>query len=694
MGENVMGENAAVIALAGNPNCGKTSLFNFITSSRQRVSNYPGVTVEKKEGTVRIDDAVVTFLDLPGTYSLNPYSPEEHIAMREIISDRISGIIIVVDTTRLVRNLYLVSQILETRKPAVIALNMFDEFEASGSTLNIEHLSEILGVPCVKTIGNRGKGVTELMSTALKVVIGEITSIGKPPRYSHEMEYAIDAVTEIISGKIPFNERWAAINLLHFGNALPDKTLHSSISDDDYQKIADIRNKLESLEGYDINRIVTSGRYGFASGAAAECLIEKKQTALTTSDKVDIIVTNRWIGIPIFLVVLWMMFQATFTLGELPMTLIQSFFDFVRSLVIAILPECIFQSLLVDGIIGGVGGVLVFIPNILLLFFFISLLEDTGYMARAAFIMDRVMHSVGLHGKSFIPMLIGFGCSVPAIMATRTLESKRDRYITMFIIPFMSCGARLPIYILLAGAFFSHQHAGTVIFSIYMSGIILAFGVAKILSLMKVSSSSFVMELPPYRIPTIRSVLLHIWERVWMYLRKAGTVILAFSIIMWILMTFPRFPENNYSHYGKSTASMASAELSYSFAGRLGKFIEPALKPLGFDWKIGVALIAGFAAKEVVVSSLATIYSISYDEEDEKAEMNLKSALRKDPMLNPVKAYGLMLFILIYVPCIAVLGVLKRETGSWKWVLLMIVYTISLAWIVSFAFIKIAEQFI
>jgi len=685
-----MGENAAVIALAGNPNSGKTSLFNFITGSRQHVGNYPGVTVEKKEGTVRVDDAILTFVDIPGTYSLNPYSLEEHIAMREIISEKISGIIVVVDTTRLIRHLYLVSQILETEKPTIIALNMFDEFEASGSVLDIEHLSEILGVPCVKTVGNRGKGVTELISTAFKVLRNEIPATGKPFHYSHEMEHAIDAVCEIIHEKVSFNERCSAVNLLHFGNDFYENTLFKNLNENDYNQITDIRNNLERLEGCDINSIITYGRYGFAAGVIAECVEEKKQVDATLSDKIDSLITHRWLGIPIFLIILWVMFQLTFTLGELPMRWIQLFFDFLRTLATTALPEGIFQSLVVDGIIGGVGGVLVFLPNIIFLFFFISLLEDTGYMARGAFIMDRVMHSFGLHGKSFIPMLVGFGCTVPAIMATRTLEDKRDRYITMFIIPFMSCGARLPIYILFAGAFFSRQYAGTVIFSIYFAGIILAFLVAKILSFIKASSTSFVMELPPYRLPTIRSVLLHIWERSWMYLRKAGTIILAFSIIMWCLMSFPRLPENKIPGE-KHSASVVKSELSYSFAGRFGKFIEPALKPLGFDWKIGVALISGFAAKEVVISSLATIYSISYKEENMETELNLQKALSEDPMMNPVKAYAFMLFILIYVPCIAVLGVLKREAGSWKWVVIMVIYTISLAWIVTFSFINIAK---
>ena len=688
-----MVENAPVIALAGNPNCGKTSLFNFITGARQHVGNYPGVTVEKKEGTVRVDDTAVKFVDLPGTYSLSPYSPEEHIAMREIISNRISGIIIVVDTTRLDRNLYLVSQILETGKPVVLALNMYDEFESSGNVLDIDLLSEILGVPCVKTVGNRGKGVTELMSTALKAIRGEVTAIGKPFHYSHEMEHSIDAIKEIIHGKIYFNERWAAINLLHFGNTFPEKTLHTSISDEELALIAEISDKLEILEGRDINSIITSGRYGFASGVTAECLEVNVHSATTLSDKVDSIITHRWLGIPIFLVVLWFMFQATFTLGEIPMAWIESFFNFLGNMVLNIIPEGLIQSLIVDGIIAGVGGVLVFLPNILILFFFISLLEDTGYMARVAFIMDKVMHSAGLHGKSSIPMLVGFGCSVPAVMATRTLENKRDRYITMFIIPFMSCGAKLPVYILLAGAFFSPRNAGNVIFSIYIIGIILAFAVAKVLSIIFKSSTSFVMELPPYRIPTMRSVFLHIWERAWMYIRKAGTIILTFSVLMWILMTFPRMPEDTKARGDFATAG-AETEISHSFAGTLGRFIEPAIKPLGLDWRIGVALIAGFAAKEVVVSSLGTIYSIGYDKEDETSGMNLKKALRDDPLLNPVKAYGLMLFILIYVPCMAVLSVLRRETGGWKWVFIMVIYTSTIAWSVTFVCINIAKYFI
>jgi ferrous iron transport protein B len=685
----VAGKEPIVVALAGNPNSGKTSLYNFITGSRQHVGNYPGVTVERKEGTVPVDDVDITYVDLPGTYSLSPYSIEEHVARHEILSPRISGIIIVVDTTRLERNLYLVSQIIETGKPVMLALNMYDEFEDSGSRLDVDQLSNILGIPCVRTVGNRGKGVMELMAVSLKAVRDEIPAFGKPPHYSHEMEHAIDKATEFIKDKSPHNERWTAVNLLVYGKKYADE---NDFGEELYENISRIRQRLEELEGRSIQSIVTSGRYGFASGAVAECMKEKVHIPRTTSDKIDAVLTHKWFGLPIFLVILWMMFQTTFTLGEMPMEFISLFFRWLGKTASAIIPGGFISSLVVDGIIAGVGGVLVFIPIILILFFFISLLEDTGYMARAAFIMDRIMHFLGLHGKSFLPMLVGFGCTVPAIMATRMLESRRERLITMFILPFMSCGARLPVYVLLAGAFFGSQYSGSIIFSLYLAGVLLSFIVAKLLSFTPGTPAPFVMELPPYRIPTPRSVLLHIWERAYLYVRKAGTIILAASIIMWFLVSFPGQKESvNPSQYSGRTDG--AVQLEYTYAGRLGKVIEPVLKPLGFDWRIGVALLTGFAAKEVIVSSLGTIYSVGG--KNEKTDNDgLKRAIRSDPNLNPVKAYGLMLFILIYVPCIAVLSILKREAGGWKWVGIMVVYTTSLAWLVSFSFIKIAGFFL
>jgi len=677
-----------VIALAGNPNCGKTSLFNYITGSRQHVGNYPGVTVDVKEGTVPVEDAAVTFVDLPGTYSISPLSLDERIARRGILSPGVSAIIAVADTCRLERSLYLLSQIIETGKPVVLALNMFDEFENSGSELDIDQLSSILGIPCVKTVGNRGKGVLELMSTALKAARGELPAIGKALRYSHEMEHAIDAAGEAVRGKTPYNERWTAVNLLTYGRGFMEAGESHLFGDEVYDRIDAVRRRLEAIEGMDVRSIVAYGRYGFASGAVMECLKESAQRPVTTTDRIDAILTNRWLGLPIFFTVLWLMFQATFTLGEYPSVLIGRFFHLLGDAAGAVIPHPLIESLVVDGIIAGVGGVLVFLPIIVILFFFISLLEDTGYMARAAFIMDRIMHFLGLHGKSFLPMLIGFGCTVPAIMATRIIESRRERLITMFILPFMSCGARLPVYVLLAGAFFGSRYAATVIFSLYLVGIVLSFVIAKIASFINPAPSSFVMELPPYRIPTARSVLLHIWERAYLYMRKAGTVIMAASIVLWILVTFPRGPAVE-SGMNSGSPAAATPGIGESYAGRFGRFIEPALKPLGFDWRIGVSLVTGFAAKEVIVSTLSTIYAVE-GEDTGSGEGSLRRALRDDPMMNPVKAYGFMLFILIYVPCIAVLGVLRREAGGWLWVALMIVYTIGLAWLASFAFISTA----
>lgn len=680
-------ESGIVVALAGNPNCGKSSLFNFITSSRQHVGNYPGVTVEKKEGTVRVDDAEVTFTDLPGTYSLSPFSVDEAVARNELISDRIAAVIIVVDTTKLERSLYFAAQVVEIGKPCVLALNMYDEFESSGGALDIDQLSRIIGIPCVRTVGNRGRGVTELMATALKAARREIPAMGKPPIYRHEMEHAIERAIEVIRGKTTFNERWAAINLLIYGSAMFPDSKRMNLGADHYREIGEIRRKLEEIEGADIRFIVTSGRYGYASGAAAECLHAALESPVSLSEKIDAVLVHRWFGFPIFIAVLWLMFQTTFRLGNFPMEAIGAVFQWLGGAATSLLPAGIVRSLVVDGVMAGVGGVLVFVPNIIMLFFFISVLEDTGYMARAAFIMDRVMHVFGLHGKSFIPMIVGFGCTVPAIMATRILENRRDRMVTIFILPFMSCGARLPVYILLAGAFFAPGTAGNVIFSLYLAGVVLALVIAKILTFTRGASAPFVMELPPYRIPTIRSVLLHIWERTWLYIRKAGTTILGFSILIWLLISFPRPAEHPADG---SAGNPEGPAIEHTYAGRFGKAIEPLLEPLGFDWRVGVALTAGFAAKEVIVSTLGTIYSVS-EVESGRPESTLQESLRHDPALDPITGYGLMLFILVYVPCAATISVVRREAGGWKWAALLAGYTTALAWLISFAFIHVAR---
>ncbi len=642
--------------------------------------------MEKKEGFARVDDVEVVFTDLPGTYSLSPNSPDEEVARNELLSGHIDCVIIVVDTTKLERQLYFAAQVIEFGIPCVVALNMFDEFEHSGASLDVEQLSRILGTPCVRTVGNRGKGVTELLAVALKAATGETPAVGKPPVYRHEMEHAIDRAMDTIRGKTPLGERWTAINLLLYGPSFLSETVRKSLSASDYHRIVEIRAHLETLEGASVRAIVTEGRYGYASGAAAECLKMEGQPAVSLSDAIDSIVVHRWLGFPIFLLILWGIFQATFRLGNYPMEWLGMLFDWMGTFAASVLPAGVVRSLVVDGVIGGVGGVLVFVPNIVFLFLFISVLEDTGYMARAAFIMDKVMHCFGLHGKSFIPMVVGFGCTVPAIMATRILENRRDRLITMFVLPFMSCGARLPVYILLAGAFFGPENAGNIIFSLYLVGVAAALLIARLLTSFQPSSSPFVMELPPYRIPTLRSVLLHIWERTWLYVRKAGTTILFISLVIWALMFFPRPPEPL-----EPSGSNTTHHLEHSFAGRFGKFIEPVLRPLGFDWRVGVALTAGFAAKEVIVSTLGTVYSIR-EEETGGAEVSLQESLRTDPLFNPVKGYGLMLFILLYVPCAATLAVVKREAGGWKWAVLLAIYTTAVAWMVSFTFIRLAQM--
>ncbi len=711
-----MDRNAIVIALAGNPNSGKTSLFNFITGSHQHVGNYPGVTVERKEGTVTVDDVRVTFVDIPGTYSLSPYSLEEHIARWELLSPNVDGIIVVADTPRLERNLHLASQIIEMGKPVVIALNMFDEFEAEGGMIDIPQLSRILGVPCIPTVGNRGRGVTELMATALKAVRGDIPARGKPPVYSHEMEHAIEAVLALIHGrKVQWNERWTAVNLLAYGSSFVVEG-GNVFPGEVFDRVMSIRLRTETLEGRPIQTVIAAGRYGWGFGAVSECVSHTKHQPRDLTERVDNVLLHRVIGFPLFLFILWAMFQLTFTLGTYPQGWIVAGFALLGRGVTAVLPAGLVQSLLVDGVIAGVGGVLSFIPNILLLFLFISILEDSGYMARAAFIMDRVMHVFGLHGKSFLPMLVGFGCTVPAIMATRILENRRDRLITMLIVPFMSCGARLPVYILLAGAFFRPAVAGNVIFSIYLAGVVLSLGIAKVMSIAGGTTTPFVMELPPYRTPTARSVLLHIWERTILYLRKAGTVILTASVVMWFLMSFPRdarvgtglqsapaaprtasaglagSPEMGTPDAIAPVAGARINPLALTYAGRFGQLIEPVFAPLGFDWKVGIALVAGFTAKEVIVSTFATTYAVEGAKGPDAIE-NLKEALRRDPNLNPVKAYGLMLFILIYVPCLAVLGVTRREAGSWLWVVVMVVYTTGLAWSVTWLFLTAARLF-
>jgi len=670
-----------VIALAGNPNSGKTTVFNAITGAHQHVGNYPGVTVEKKEGRRRVGDAFVHVVDLPGTYSLTTYSLEEVVARNFVIDERPDVVVDIVDASNLERNLYLAMQFIELGVPVVIALNMIDVAEARGRRIDVELLSELLGVPVVATVASRSKGIDQLLRVALETARARRLP-AKEVGYGDELESHVREIADLIAdagGIAGLPARWVAIKLLEDDDEVRSVVEESIAGGPELlDRVARVRAHLEAVIGDDAELALADHRYGFINGACVEATTTLAQKRIDWSEAIDSVVTSRPLGIPIFLLLMWAMFELVFRLGAPPMAWLETLFGWLGVHIATVLPDGPLESLIVDGIIGGVGGVLIFVPQIMLLFLAISLLEDSGYMSRAAFVVDKLMHHIGLHGKSFIPMLVGFGCTVPAIMATRTLESRRDRLTTMLVTPLMSCGARLPVYVLLAGAFFPPAMAGKVILSIYLLGVALAALMARVLrsTVLRGPMTPFVMELPPYRMPTVTGTLLHMWERSWAYIRKAGTLILAASVIMWALLTYPKPPVE--------ADATSSPPISYTAAGRIGAAIEPAIKPLGFDWKIGISLVAGLAAKEIVVATLATTYSIEEIEEDGPAGGALTRALRADPTLSPLVAYALMAFVLVYVPCVAAMVMLWRESGSWKWLTFAVVYTISLAWLVSF----------
>jgi len=696
-------EKRITIALAGNPNSGKTTIFNNITGAHQHVGNYPGVTVERKEGKLKYKNYDITVVDLPGTYSLTAYSPDEVVARNVIIEEKPDVVVNIVDASNLERNLYLTTQLKELGVPVVVALNMADIAEAQGIHFDYQVLSRLLGVTMVRTVGTKGEGTRDLLDAVIKTVEGKVELVEKPVKYSNEVEEQITNIQELIkktttagkeaaassdilaSGGNDYLSRWLAIKLIENDNDVMEKIKSHAGASQILDQVKKSQEQLRNIIGEDSELLIVDGRYAFIRGACKESLTftEKDRTSFT--EKVDKILLNRILGLPIFLGVMWLLFQLTFTLGGPPMDWIDAGFGALGEWTAAHMSEGFLQSLIVDGIIGGVGGVVIFLPNILLLFLGIAFLEDTGYMARAAFVMDKIMHRVGLHGKSFIPMLLGFGCTIPALMAARTLENDRDRLVTMLVAPLMSCGARLPVYTLLIAAFFHESVAGNVLFSVYLIGIILAIIMAKVFRtwVLPGESEPFVMELPSYRLPTFKSILLHMWERAWLYLKKAGTVILGASVVMWMLFTFPAVDSQG------NEFESASVQMEQSYAGHIGKAIEPIIKPLGFDWKTGVALVAGFAAKEVVVSTMGTLYSIEdedalAEEEEEGAVNGFADRAKKQSGYTPLVAYVLMLFTLIYVPCMATVAVMKRETNGWKWPLFMVGYTCALAWVVCF----------
>jgi len=656
------------IALAGNPNSGKTSIFNGLTGAHQRVGNYPGITVEKKEGYFQDCDCRINVIDLPGTYSLTSYSPEERIARNEILRKDIDVVVVIADSTNLDRNLYLLLQVMELGANTVLVLNMSDEARAGGQKLDIEQMKVLLGIPVVETVGHRGGGIKQLKQ-AIQDAVANPTH-GERLIYNDDLEAALARIGDLLSPGLPADSppvRWLAIKLLERDQPRIQWLRDNVGNAEDIIQLAEMEiAQLEKNSDENISLYLADTRYAIIAGFMREVrLSEMRRDARRRSEAVDSVLVHRVLGLPIFLLIMYVVFWLTFTAGGPPMGWIEAGFEHLAGWINGLWPagsESALRSLLVDGIIGGVGGVLVFLPNIIFLFFGLALLEDTGYMARAAFLMDRFMHRFGLHGKSFVPMITGFGCTIPGIMATRTLENERDRLTTMLVLPLMSCGARLPIYLLIIPAFFIKKWQAPMLWLIYIIGIVLAVVLARVLrsTILAGEDAPFVMELPPYRMPTMRAVLMKMVERSWMYIRKAGTVILAISIVMWALTSYPKAPETD------AQAEVQEAQaLEYSLAGRLGKLIEPVTGTMGADYRVATAMIGAFAAKEVFVAQMGIVFSLGeVDEESTTLREKLKSNY------TPLQGFAMILFLLIATPCMATVAVMRRETNSWRWPML------------------------
>ncbi|WP_297930106.1 ferrous iron transport protein B [uncultured Coprobacter sp.] len=700
-------ENAAVrsgktinIALVGNPNCGKTSLFNVASGSHEHVGNYSGVTVDAKKGYFNYKGYHFNIYDLPGTYSLSAYSPEELYVRRHIFEQTPDVIVNVVVASNLERNLYLTTELIDMDLSMVIALNMYDELEQSGAVLDYKTLGEMIGVPIIPTVSRSGKGIDNLFDTIIRVYENQDPTV----RHIHiNHGNVIESGINVLKDKLKtdpqikqhFSPRYLAIKLLE-----GDKEVESILKDKvDYDDLITLRNRevqrISKTLGEDVETAVSNEKYGFISGALKETLVPGDREKARTTHIIDSLVTNKLFGFPIFILLMWVMFEATFKLGAYPMEWIESGVAWIGSLVERYMNDGPLKDLIVDGVIGGVGGVIVFLPNILILYLFISFMEDSGYMARAAFIMDKIMHRIGLHGKSFIPLVMGFGCNVPAIMASRTIESRSSRLITILINPFMSCSARLPIYVLLIGTFFP-DHASLVFIGLYLLGIIVAIITARLLRkfLFKKDETPFVMELPPYRIPTAKATLRHMWGKAEQYLRKMGGLILVASIIIWFLSYYPRTSISDT--VSETTVEESFVQQQNSYIGRIGQFIEPVLEPLGFNWKVSIALISGTAAKELVVSTIGVLYSEGASDDDAtlSAKLTAPNPQTGHPDFTPLIAISFMAFVLLYIPCIATIVAVANEAGSWKWGLFTIIYNTGVAWIVSFLIYNIGKLFI
>lgn len=723
------------VALVGNPNCGKTSLFNIASGSHEHVGNYSGVTVDAKEGRFEYKGYKFVLVDLPGTYSLSAYSPEELYVRKNLIDNVPDVVINVVDASNIERNLYLTAQVIDMNLRVVMALNMYDELKDKGDELDIKQLGYLLGMPVCPTVSRDGTGIPELFDTVIKIYTQSDPKLARHIHINHgaELEKSIDRIKLLLqknqSLRDKYSTRYLAIKYLE--------------DDKDIEKIIDTlpnRDEIISARVIEEQRIIdllhtntesaiVDAKYAFIQGALAETYKPHQDATprKTITDKIDAVVTNKWMAFPIFIAVLYLIFQTTFAVGDYPMQWIDWFVGKFGDFVATFMADGWLKDLVVDGIISGVGSVLVFLPNILILYFFISLMEDSGYMSRAAFIVDKLMHKIGLHGKSFIPMVMGFGCNVPAIMATRAIESRKSRMITIAIIPFMSCAGRLPIFVLLAGAFFPHN-AALVLLGIYLLGIVLAILSAIVLSkFVKDDDLPFVMELPPYRIPTAKAIWRHTWEKGQQYLQKMATTILICSVIIWFLGYFPKNKElmaaqEEYATLAQTPAGRLSAnadevdvnaatatkqelmtridslyayQQENSYIGQLGRMVSPALDPLGFNWKMDVGLLTGIAAKELVVSTLGVMYSEGAkvsEGHDMSEDTQLQSALVND--VTPAAALSFMVFILLYFPCVATFVAIKNETGKWRWAVACCAYTMAVAWIMSFIVYRLALIFL
>ncbi|MBL7215145.1 MAG: ferrous iron transport protein B [Phycisphaerae bacterium] len=671
-----------LVGLAGNPNSGKTTVFNALTGTRHHVANYPGVTVEKKEGRCRHQDAMVHVVDLPGTYSLTAYSTEELIARHFMFDEHPDVVVDILDASNLERHLYLATQLMEMQVPLILVFNMSDVAKSKGLEFDIKQMEILLGVRIVPMVASKKKGVHELLDVILEVA-GQKSKTLKV-HYGAEIEEELTKIeallgrsNETFHAKYPI--RWVAIKLLEADTEVSGWVQNVAVQ----RQVSASREHLNTIFGDRADILIADRRYGFISGACQETIKDTVQIRHDVSDKIDAVLTNRHLGLPIFGMLMYLVFYLTFKVGQYPMHGLEYFFGYLSAQICHVWPQGTMpalQSLIVDGVIGGVGGVVVFLPTILILFLGIAFLEDTGYMARAAFVMDRIMHKIGLHGKSFIPMLIGFGCSVPAIMATRILENRRNRLATMMVIPLMSCGARIAIYALFVQAFFPKSLQGPMMMLIYVIGILLAIVCIQLLrkTLLKGETVPFVMELPPYRMPTAKGLLIHMWTRGWMYLQKAGTVILVISIILWAAISYPKPTAGELA--GLSRHEQQSITLQHSVAGCVGRAMEPVIKPLGFDWKIGTALIGASVAKEVFVSQLSIIYSLGDTADETEA---LQQHLRAD--YTPLQGFCVMLFCLSTAPCVATVAITRKESGTWKWAAFQYLGLTLLAYIITLA---------